>query len=67
MTTFDLRQLKLRTGEQLRETRDVALEPLVLGGQEYVPDASVPVALTITKANTGTLFELSFHVHLHGP
>jgi|SRR5438477_5975470 len=67
MTTFDLRQLKLRTGEQLRETLDVALEPLTLGGQEYAPDAQVPAELTITKANTGALFELSFRVHVHGP
>ena len=67
MTSFDLRQLKLRTGEQFRESRDVELEPLVLGGQEYVPDATVPADLTITKANTGTLFELTFHVHLEGP
>ena len=64
---FDLRQLKLRTGEQFSESRDVALEPLVLGGQEYVPDATVPAELTITKANTGTLFELAFRVRVHGP
>lgn len=67
MTTFDLRQLKLRTGEQFRESRDVALDPLVLGGQEYVPDATVPVELTITKANTGTLFELAYRVSVQGP
>lgn len=67
MTSFDLRQLKLRTGEQFRESRDVALEPLLLGGQEYVPDATVPVELTITKANTGTLFELAYRVSVHGP
>ena len=67
MTTFDLRQLKLRTGEQSRASRDVELEPLVLGGQEYVPDAIVPAELTITKANTGTLFELVFRAHLDGP
>lgn len=67
MTSFDLRQLKLRTGEQFRESRDVELESLVLGGQEYVPDATVPAELTVTKANTGTLFEIAFHVHLEGP
>jgi uncharacterized protein len=67
VTSFDLRQLKLRTGEQLREERDVVLEPLVLGGQEYVPDARVPAQLTVTKANTGTLFELAFRAHVHGP
>jgi uncharacterized protein len=67
VTSFDLRQLKLRTGEQLREERDVVLEPLVLGGQEYVPDTPVPAQLTVTKANTGTLFELAFRAHVHGP
>jgi len=67
VTSFDLRQLKLRTGEQFHESRDVELEPLLLGGQEYVPDAHVPADLTITKANTGTLFELAFRAHVHGP
>ncbi len=37
MTVFNLNNVKLRTGEQFRETVDVQLEPLVLGGQEYVP------------------------------
>jgi uncharacterized protein len=27
----------------------------------------VPAELTITRASTGTVFELSFHVRLHGP
>ncbi|HLY93923.1 MAG TPA: DUF177 domain-containing protein [Gaiellaceae bacterium] len=67
MTSFDLRRLKLRTGEQLNESLDVELDPLVLGGQEYAPDTPVPAELTITKANTGTLFELGFRAHVHGP
>ena len=68
MTSFDLRQLKLRTGEQFRESRDVTLDPLVLGGQEYAPEpAEVPAELTITKASTGTVFELAFRASLHGP
>ena len=68
MTTFNLRNAKLRTGEQLRETVDVDLEPLHLGGQEYVPEpAVVPAELTMTKATTGSVFELSFRVALHGP
>ena len=68
MTTFNLRNAKLRTGEQLRETIDVDLEPLHLGGQEYVPDpAVVPADFTITKATTGSVFELAFRVTLHGP
>ncbi len=44
------------------------LEPLVLGGQEYLPvPAEVPAELTITKATSGTVYELEFAVRLHGP
>ena len=68
MTTFNLRTLKLRTGEQFQESLDVELEPLVLGGQQYLPvPAAVPAQLTITKAATGSVYELSFRVRLHGP
>jgi uncharacterized protein len=68
MTTFDLRRLKLRSGEQFHDTLDVALDPFVLGGQEYLPEpATVPVELTVTKATTGTVFELAFRASLHGP
>jgi hypothetical protein len=37
VTVFNLNNVKLRTGEQFRESVDVQLEPLVLGGQEYLP------------------------------
>jgi uncharacterized protein len=68
MTTFNLRQVKLRTAEQYRTDVEVQLEELVLGGQEYVPaPAVVPAELTITQATTGSVFELSFRVHLQGP
>jgi uncharacterized protein len=68
MTTFNLRNVRLRNGEQLRETVDVHLEPLVLGVQEYAPvPADVPAELTITKATTGSVYELSFRAELHGP
>ena len=68
MTTFSLRNVRLRSGEQLHETVDVQLEPLVLGGQEYVPvPADVPAELTITKATTGSVYQLSFRAQLHGP
>jgi DUF177 domain-containing protein len=68
MTTFSLRNARLRTGEQLRETIDVDLEPLFLGGQEYAPEpAVVPADFTITKATTGSVFELAFRVSLRGP
>ena len=68
MTTFNLRTLKLRSGEQFREERELRLEPLELGGQRYVPvPETVPAQLTITRASTGTVFELAFDVRLHGP
>ena len=68
MTTFNLRQAKLRSGEQFRDEVEVQLSPLVLGGQEYLPvPAHVPAELTITRATTGTVFELAFRAGLHGP
>ena len=68
MTTFNLRTLKLRSGEQFRDEKEITLEPLELGGQRYLPvPENVPGELAITRASTGTVFELSFHVRLHGP
>ena len=68
MTVFNLRNLKLRSGEQFRDDVDVELEPLVLGGSEYAPvPSAVRAQLTVTKATTGTLYELSFGAQLHGP
>ena len=68
MTTFSLRRLRLRSGEQFRDEVEVELEPLVLGGQEYTPvPAGVPAQLAVTKASSGTVLELSFRVRLEGP
>ena len=68
MTTFNLRTLKLRSGEQFRDEKEIKLEPLELGGQRYLPvPETVPAELTITRASSGTVFELSFHARLHGP
>ena len=68
MTTFNLRRARLRSGEQHRETVQIELEPFVIGGQEYVPEpAAVPAELAISKAVTGTVFELSFRAAVHGP
>src|SRR3954451_4981386 len=67
-TMFNLRNLKLRSGEQFHDTVEVELEPLFLGGTEYTPDpATVPAELTVTKATTGTVYQLSFKAQLHGP
>ena len=68
VTTFNLRTLKLRSGEQFRDEQEIQLQPLELGGQRYLPvPEKVPAELTITRASTGTLFELVFRVRLHGP
>jgi len=68
VTFFNLRNARLRSGEQLREDVEVQLEPLVIGGQEYLPTPDpTPAVLTITRATTGTVFELAFRVALHGP
>ena len=64
----NLRTIKLRSGEQFRDEREIELEPLELGGQRYLPvPQEVPAELTITRASTGTVFELVFSVRLHGP
>ena len=68
MTTLNLRTIKLRSGEQYRDEREIELEPLELGGQSYLPvPEKVPTEVTITRASTGTVFELSYRVRLHGP
>jgi uncharacterized protein len=68
MTTFDLRSMVLRSGEERREDVELELEPLVYAGQEYElrPDPA-PAVLTVTKASSGTVFELELDVSLHGP
>ena len=68
MTSFSLRQVKLRPGEQYRDELEVELSPLQFGGQRYVPvPEKVPAAFEITRANTGTVFTLAFTARLHGP
>ena len=68
MTSFSLRQVKLRPGEQHRDEVDVELPAFEFGGQRYVPvPEQVPAALEITRANTGTVFALAFTARLHGP
>ena len=68
MTTLDLRMLRLRSGEQWRDERQIQLEPFELGGQWYLPVPQVvPAEVTVTRASTGTVFELRFDARLHGP
>ena len=68
MTTLDLRKFRLRSGESLRDEQEVEIAPIELGGQRYlvVPE-NVPSELAVTRASTGTVYELRFHIRLHGP
>jgi uncharacterized protein len=68
MRSFNLRQAKLRSGEEYRDEIELELEPFELGGERYLPVPDrVPAELAITKATTGTVFDLSFTTRLHGP
>lgn len=68
MTTFDLRQAKLRPGEEYRDEQEIALSPFDLGGQRYLPvPENVSAELVINRGTSGTTFELNFPVRLHGP
>ena len=68
MTTFDLRTLRIRSGDQARERVEIELEPLVLGGQSYEPRPNPPPAeLAVTRASSGTVLELALDVSLAGP
>jgi uncharacterized protein len=68
MTRFSLRSLRLRPGEEHREEKEIALEAISLGGQCYLPvPDKVKGELVVSRAQTGTVFELRFKTRLHGP
>jgi uncharacterized protein len=68
VTFFNLRTLRLRSGEEFRDEQEVGLEPFELGGERYVPvPEKVKAELAITQASTGTVFELRFRAALYGP
>jgi ribosomal protein L32 len=68
MTVFNIRTVRLQSGEQFRDVKEVELEPLELGGQRYVPIPESPeAALTLTRLSSGLLLELEFDVRLVGP
>jgi len=68
MTTFPLRRLRLRPGEEHRDGIAVQLEPFVLGGERYLPVPDKPdVELTVSRATSGDVFRLRFETRIHGP
>lgn len=68
MTTFNLRNARLRPGEQFRDVQSVDLEPLDLGGQRYVPIPESPeAAITLTQTSSGLVLELELEARILGP
>jgi uncharacterized protein len=68
MTSFELRRLKLRSGEEHRDEVEIELAPFELGGQRYLPvPDKVKADFTANRATTGTAFRLRFTTRLHGP
>jgi len=68
MTSFNLRRLKLRPGEEHREALEVELHSFELGGQRYLPvPERVEAELAVTRATTGTVFSLAYTVRVYGP
>jgi uncharacterized protein len=64
--SFNLRQVKLRPGEEYRDEIDLELEPFELGGERYLPvPDTVPAELGITRASNLTVLELGFTARLH--
>src|SRR3954469_18346784 len=68
MTSFNLRRVKLRPGEEFRDELEVELPAFEFGGERYLPVPElIPAQLVVTRATTGTVFALSFTARLHGP
>jgi uncharacterized protein len=68
VTTFNLRNVRLRPAEQFRDAVEVDLEPLELGGQRYVPVPERPEAvLTLTRTSSGLVLELELATRVLGP
>jgi len=66
--SLNLRSIRLRSGEEYRDEIELELTPLEYGGQRYVPvPDTVPGQLVVSRASTGTVFQLRFVARLHGP
>jgi uncharacterized protein len=66
-TIIDLARLSLSHGEGRRLELPVQLEPLALGGQEYVAPDSVATRLDVSRPSGGYAFRLRFPLRVEGP
>jgi uncharacterized protein len=68
VTVLNLRAIKLRSGEEHRTEQEIQLEPLILGGQRYLPvPDKIPAEVAVSRASTGSVFQLFFTGRLYGP
>jgi uncharacterized protein len=63
-----IRALRLRPGEERRETLTLHLEPLRFGGEDYAAfPPAIPAEVVVQRAATGDVFRLRFSTRLDGP
>jgi uncharacterized protein len=68
MTTYPLRRLRLRLGDEHREAVAIELQPFDLGGERYLPvPAEAQAVLEVQRAVSGDVFRLVFGSRVHGP
>ena len=68
MTTYPLNKLRLLPGEEHQERVPLAVDPLVLGGQPYIPEPEeIESVLDVQRATGGDALSLRFDVRLLGP
>lgn len=67
MTTFALRTLTLRPGQEERHELDVDLEPFHLGGAEYRVATPARAELIVQRAVSGDVFRLRLGTTVAGP
>jgi len=68
MTTYPLRRLKLRLGDEHSEPVRIALQPFDLGGERYLPvPAEAEATFEAQRASGGDVFRLTLSTRLHGP
>jgi uncharacterized protein len=64
---FDLGSVTLATGEQRRERIPVAIAPMTIGGEPFVPvPPAADAEFAVTRLRNGWVFDLAFSTEIHG-